>query len=140
MMTQQSPWHGWGYNGFRVGCPLPRFNGGFPALGIAPTQLGLGACNLHPHNFYMQALTDAGLPGLALFAALAICWLWALAAGLWRRPEPLRLGLFIAVLTFLWPIGSFDEFPTLYMLGWMFFLLGFGLALRGNPSTLERNG
>ena len=129
VMAQQSPWHGWGYNGFRVGCPLPRFGGGFPALGIAPTLIGLGACNLHPHNYYMQALTDAGFPGLILFAALGVAWLRALGAGLWRQPEALRLGLFIGALTFIWPIGSTDEFPTLYMPGWLFVLLGLGLAL-----------
>ncbi|MBB5374092.1 O-antigen ligase family protein [Acidocella aromatica] len=128
-MTLQSPWHGWGYNGFRTACSLPRFDGGFPSLGIAPTQLGLGACNLHPHNYYMQALTDSGFPGLLLFVAMALSWLRALGTGLWHQPEPLRLGLFIAVLTYLWPIGSTDAFPTLYMLGWLFLLLGFGLAL-----------
>lgn len=129
-MSLQSPWHGRGYNGFRVDCPLPRFGHGFPALGIAPTELWLGACNLHPHNYYIQSLTDAGIPGLLLFTALAVAWSRALATGLFRQPEPLRLGLFIAVLTYLWPIGSTDEFPTLYMLGWLFFMVGFGLACR----------
>ncbi len=129
VMALQSPWHGWGYNGFRIDCPLPRFDSSLPTLGIPPTQLGLGACNLHPHNYYMQALTDSGFPGLLLFLAMALSWLRALAAGLWRQPAPLRLGLFIAVLTYLWPIGSTDAFPILYMLGWLFLMLGFGLAL-----------
>ena len=137
VMGMQSPWHGWGYNGFRVDCPLPRFNGGLPTLGVAPTQLGLGACNLHPHNFYAQAFTDAGIPGLLLFIALVLAWLRALTTRLFRQPEPLRVGLFIAVFTFLWPIGSSDEFPTLYMLGWMIYLLGFGLALRDGTRSLN---
>lgn len=127
-MGLASPWHGWGYNGFRAFCPEDRFSGGFPALGIAPTKLALGACNLHPHNFYMQAFADAGVPGLVLFAALNLCWLAALLRGLWRRPDPLRLGLFIGVLTFAWPITSTDAFPTLYMSGWLFLLLGLGLS------------
>jgi O-antigen ligase len=137
-MTAQSAWHGWGYNGFRALCPQPRFAKGFPAFGIAPTQLGLGACNLHPHNNYIQALVDAGISGLILFCALVLAWLTPLLAGLWRTPHPQRLGLFIAVLTYVWPMASTDEFPTLYMLGWLFLLLGFGMALAPPPSVAHR--
>ncbi|MBU6419808.1 MAG: O-antigen ligase family protein [Proteobacteria bacterium] len=130
LMGVQSPWHGWGYNGFRELCPEPRFNGGIPALNIPPTQLALGACNLHPHNYYIQSFTDAGVPGLVLFVLLAFWWLKDMAAGLWRQRAPMQVALFIAVVTYLWPIGSTDEFPTLYMLGWLFFLLGLGLAMK----------
>jgi O-antigen ligase len=128
VMGLQSPWHGWGYNGFREDCPQPRFDGGLPALHIPPTQLRLGACNLHPHNYYIQSFTDAGLPGLVLFMLLAIWWLKDLAAGLWRNRSPRQISVLAGVATFLWPIGSTDEFPTLYILGWFFFLLGLGLA------------
>ena len=130
VMGLQSFWHGWGYNGFRELCPAPRFAGGLPALGIAPTKLSLGACNLHPHNYYVQAFVDAGLPGLILFSLMALSWMVAMARDLFRSPEPLRVALFVSVLTFTWPLGSTDEFPTLYMLGWMFLIMGFGLALR----------
>ena len=130
VMGLQSPWHGWGYNGFREDCPQPRFDGGLPALHIPSTQLGLGACNLHPHNYYIQSFTDAGLPGLVLFMLLAFWWLKDLAAGLWRHRSPRQISVLAGVATFLWPIGSTDEFPTLYILGWFFFLLGLGLALK----------
>lgn len=130
VMGLQSPWHGWGYNGFRVLCPQARFGGGLPALGIAPTALGLGACNLHPHNFYFQAFVDAGVPGVVLFVAMVAVWLRTLARGLWGRVEPLRAGLLIAVVTFVWPLGSADEFPILYMSGWLFFVFGLALAAR----------
>jgi len=133
VMGLQSPWHGWGYNGFREICPQPRFDPGLPVLGIAPTTLALGACNLHPQNYYVQAFTDAGWPGLVLFVALILAWTKALGAGLLKNPEPLRVGLFIGVLTFTWPLASTDEFPTLYMLGWMFLLLGLGLACARRP-------
>ncbi len=126
-MGLNSPWHGWGYNGFRAFCPQPRFATGF---GLPPTQLSLGACNLHPHNYYLQAFTDAGFPGLFLFIILNAIWLFNLFRGLPRNPDAWRAGLFIAALTFAWPFGSTDEFPTLYMPGWMFLILGLGLALR----------
>jgi hypothetical protein len=142
VMGLQSPWHGWGYNGFRAFCPAPQFSAGLPALGIAPTSLALAACNLHPQNYYIQAFCEAGFPGLLLFAAMNLIWLQKLAAGLWRTKNPLRVGLFIGVLTFSWPLASTDAFPALYMLGWFFFLLGLGLALahiNENASITETN-
>jgi O-antigen ligase len=129
IMGLQSPWHGWGYNGFRAFCPLPQFTAGLPALGIPPTSLQLAACNLHPHNFYLQALADAGFPGLALFTIMMLTILITLAKNLWRNPSPLRVGLFAFAITFAWPLASTDEFPSLYMAGWLFFALGLGFAL-----------
>ncbi|HVE21358.1 MAG TPA: O-antigen ligase family protein [Acidocella sp.] len=135
VMGLQSPWHGWGYNGFRELCPAPRFDAGLPALGIAPTQRALGACNLHPHNYYVQAFVDAGVPGLILFVLMALSWMVVLGRNLFRAPEPLRVGLFVSALTFTWPLGSTDEFPALYMVGWLFFILGLGFSLRPRPAA-----
>jgi hypothetical protein len=140
IMGLASPWHGWGYNGFREFCPQERFGGGIPALHIPPTQIGLGACNLHPHNFYLQALTDAGLPGLALFIILNLTWLAAAWRGIWRQRDALRVALFIGVATFVWPIASTDEYPTLYASGWFFLMLGLSLAvpyMKPNSTELE---
>ncbi len=128
VMGLDSPWHGLGYRGYRASCLAPRFNTGLPWLGIGPTSRWLGACNRHPQNYYLQALTDSGFPGLLLFSALMGYWCWAAARFLRRQPDPLRVGLFAAVLTFAWPIASTDEFPTLYMLGWFFLILGFALS------------
>jgi O-antigen ligase len=127
-MVFYSPWHGYGFDGFRTLCPLPLFSLGLPGYGLAPTQPGL-ACNLHPHNFYLQALTDAGLPGLSLFTAMNLAWLLALGRGLRQNPDPLRVGLFAGVLTFAWPLASTDNFATLPHAGWLFLLLGLGLAM-----------
>ncbi len=124
VMGLQSPWHGYGYNGFRYFCTAPRFDGGIPALGLAPTQRALAACNLHPHNFYLQAFEESGVPGLALFCLMNIVWLMALFA----RRNAVGIGLFIGVLTYAWPLASTDDFPTLYEPGWLFFILGLGLA------------
>lgn len=130
-MGMQSPLHGWGYRSYRDLCNEPRFNTGLPALHIPPTQATLGACNLHPQNFYIQAFSDAGLPGLILFTALMLYWSWLAARGLWRNPDPVRVGLFIGVINYTWPIASTDEFPSLYMLGWFFFFVGLSLACTG---------
>jgi len=133
VMGLDSPWRGWGYNGFRTFCPAPQFDAGLPALGIAPTSTAMFACNLHPHNFYLQAFEESGFPGLALFTLMNLLWLVAL------RPKPARdpvlVGLFIGVLTYAWPIASTDAFPTLYEPGWLFVILGLGLAHARAMST-----
>jgi len=128
VMGLQSPWHGWGYRGYRAACTAPRFNAGLPALHLPPTQLSLFACIQHPQNFYIQAFSDAGAPGLLLFISLMFYWTFLAARALWRNPDPVRVGLLIGVINYTWPFASTDEFPTLYMLGWFFFFIGFSLA------------
>ena len=68
------------------------------------------------------------MPGLILFCILAFAWLRPLAAGLWRDPDPLRVGLFAAILIQLWPLASTSAFTSMPMGGWFFLLLGFAMA------------
>jgi O-antigen ligase len=134
-MGLQSPWHGFGYNAFRTFCADPRFDPAVPRLHLPPTSVAMNACNLHPHNFYLQAFEESGLPGLTLFILVNLLWLAALFKNLRATPDPLRIGLFIAVLTYAWPIASTDAFPTLYEPGWLFFILGLGLACATTTSN-----
>src|SRR5437763_15990549 len=65
VIAEQHPWNGRGFDGFRTGCPLPRY--GESALEAARAHFAIAdVCAPHPHNFYLQALTDAGIPGLLL--------------------------------------------------------------------------
>ena len=123
----QHPVFGTGGDGFRYACPLPRYFA--PSLdGRLPDDGGAAICQGHPHNFYAEALVDGGFVGLALFSALAVAWLLPLARGLWRDPDPLRVGLFAAAVIQLWPIASTSAFVSMPMGGWFFFLLGWGMA------------
>jgi O-antigen ligase len=129
-ITEQHPWIGRGYDGFRTGCADPRyFHGWTWPTNPADDGGGLAGCNIHPHNHYLQAATDSGLPGLALFSALVITWLTILGRGLWRDPEPLRVGLFVATLIQQWPLASTSNAFAIELGGLSFLLLGFGLAL-----------
>jgi hypothetical protein len=124
---EQHPLTGRGFDGFRTGCPVPRyFRPSFD--GSQPDGGGVAICAQHPHNFYAQALDEGGVPGLVLFAVLAIAWLALLGRGLWREPRPLRVGLFASVLIQLWPFASTSAFTSMPMGGWFFLLLGWGLA------------
>lgn len=129
-IAEQHPWTGRGYDGFQTGCPDPRYFQGWhwpgePAIGDGG---GAGMCVTHPHSLYLQAVTDAGLPGLALFSALIGVWLWRLGRGLLQHPSPLRVGLFAAFLIQAWPVASTSPLISLPIGGWFFLLLGFGLA------------
>ena len=119
-----SPLFGTGFDGFRRHCEDPVF---FHGWGGGDGG-GAAMCVQHPHNFYLQALVEAGIPGLLLFTALAGAWLATLFRGLWRDPDPLRVGLFVAALIQLWPVASTTAFTSMPLSGWFFVLLGLGLA------------
>jgi hypothetical protein len=126
-ITEQHPFLGRGFNGFRVGCPFPRYYVGWTDK---PGDTGGGAiiCKQHPHNFYTQASTDGGYPGLVLFSLMVLAWLRDMGRGLWRNPDAVRVGLFAAALIHLWPISSTSAFTSLPVSGYFFVILGWGLA------------
>ncbi len=135
-MAGQHPWTGLGFNGFQLNCADPRYHHGWH-WPENPADDGGGAamCVTHPHSFYLQALTDAGLPGLLGFSLLAALWLRRLATGLWRAPDPLRAGLFVAALIQVWPVSTTSPLVSLPMGGWFFLVLGFGLAAADRVPT-----
>jgi O-antigen ligase len=124
---RQNPLTGMGFNGFETGCPIPAyFRPSFD--GSQPDGGGAVICWHHPHNHYLQALDDGGFIGLALFAAMSFAWLVPLGRGLWRDPDPLRVGLFAAIFIQLWPIQSTSAFTSMPIGGWFFLLLGWAMA------------
>ena len=130
IIAADHPVFGQGAMGFRTVCPDPIY---FHGWSRAPEhrQDGGGAaiCNIHPHNHYLEAVTDAGLPGLLLFSALILAWLIALLRGLGPDPDPLRVGLFVAALIQEWPLASASGFAAVEIGGFFFLLLGYGLAV-----------
>ena len=152
-MATQHPWHGRGFAAFRTGCEEARYF--VPLLDSqAQDAGGAGICVTHAHNFFLEALTDAGWPGLALFSTFALAVLFTLfpslraarsnppatgpaVGGLPRRYAPrndgegreaLLTGLFIAALLHLWPMSASNAFTNPFMGAWFALLLGWGLA------------
>jgi hypothetical protein len=122
-----NPLTGLGMNGFRHGCPEPRyFRPSFD--GKQADGGGAEICWHHPHNYYLEALDDGGFVGLALFCAQAVAWLATMGSALRREPRPVLVGLFAAAVIQLWPIASTTGFYTLPVAGWSFLLLGWGMA------------
>jgi hypothetical protein len=123
----RNPATGMGFDGFNTGCPRPAyFRPTFD--GSQPDGGGATICWDHPHNHYLQALDDGGFVGLALFCAMAIAWLVPLGSGLWRDPDPMRVGLFAAIFIQVWPIQSTTAFTSMPVGGWFFLLLGWAMA------------
>jgi hypothetical protein len=123
----RNPLTGMGMDGFRYGCPEPRyFRPSFD--GKQADGGGAGFCWHHPHNYYLEALDNGGFVGLALFCALAVAWLATMGSALRREPRPVLVGLFAAAVIQLWPIASTTGFYTLPVAGWSFLLLGWGMA------------
>jgi O-antigen ligase len=126
-MTETHPWFGLGFDGFRAYCADPAYFHGVAWLGISDGQSGgLDGCNIHPHNYFLEFATTSGLPGLALFAALAVLWLARLFP---RQPDPLRVALFATALTALWPLAATNAFFVADTAGWTFLTIGWGLAM-----------
>jgi len=118
------PGTGAGFDAFRRLCSDPAYFQGWHG----DDGGGAAICVQHPHNHYLQAFTESGVPGLLLFCALILAWLRGVGRGLWRDPDPLRVSLFVAVLIQEWPIASTSAFSSMPLSGWFFLLLGFGLA------------
>ena len=118
------PVTGAGFDAFRRLCGDPAYFQGWHGGDGG----GAAICVQHPHNHYLQAFTESGIPGLLLFCALVLAWLRGVGRGLWRDPDPLRVGLFAAVLIQEWPIASASAFSSMPLSGWFFLLAGFGLA------------
>lgn len=129
IMILNHPILGLGMDGFRHFCHL-NLQSNAPALvGLAPLEspAPLG-CNIHPHNYYLQIATTAGLPGLFAFCALVFFWLHA---G-WQRLNPIQhprqAMLLVMCCTVLWPITSTSAFFTFPTAGWIFLFAGWLLA------------
>ncbi|HYZ64075.1 MAG TPA: O-antigen ligase family protein [Acetobacteraceae bacterium] len=123
-IVRDRPLFGAGFGGFRRLCEDPRYFEGWQG----DDGGGAAICVQHPHNYYLQALVEGGIPGLLLFSCLAFAWLQTVGAGLLTRPEPLRVGLFVAALVQLWPIASSTDWVSMPLAGWFFLQLGLALA------------
>ncbi|NHN86007.1 O-antigen ligase family protein [Acetobacter musti] len=147
-MVEAHPFLGLGFDGFRLHCLDPSYLHDMPLLGIpyvAPPESG---CNLHPHNYYLQVATAAGLPGLLLFVLMALSWLRIVVRphlpvpGVERMartsetvpPTPENAMLLVALCVQLWPLASTSALFSVPPAGWLFLTAGWALAAAGAGS------
>ena len=103
-IAEQHPLFGVGARHFRVHCPMERY-------GPVDEASLVMRCNLHPHNYLLEWLSEFGLVGIGLFFAMVACWL----GKVWRlfpayRRDPVFTGITLALLLRLWPLASTTSF------------------------------
>ncbi|MCW4591633.1 O-antigen ligase family protein [Gluconacetobacter entanii] len=141
VMVSDHPLVGMGYDGFRINCPNPIYFRGLPALGIADgPHGGAPGCNLHPHNYYIQVATMAGVPGMVLFCLLVIALLRPMARGLRAHMGVEQMVMCVLAFVIVWPLQSTSSFSTQPTAGWVFIALGWALAATRGGAGTERAG
>jgi O-antigen ligase len=141
-MVQAHPWTGFGFDGFRDHCMDMAFRNGSSWLPAADPSYALQqgwllkdsmndrvGCSLHPHNYWLQIATQAGLPGVLLFAVLVAGTLRQIWRGA-KGPDAVQaVCLFAAVFAIFWPIASSTTLFALPNAGWAFLTIGWGLGV-----------
>lgn len=128
-ITELHPWMGAGHDGFRALCNDPATILGLPGLGITPeAATSKDACNIHPHNFYLEAATAGGWPGMALFALAAASWIATAGQGIRGGRDAVATALFVQLVVALWPLASTNGYLSVPNVGWLFLVLGWALA------------
>ncbi|GBQ81449.1 hypothetical protein AA13595_0646 [Gluconacetobacter johannae DSM 13595] len=129
VMIRHHPWLGMGFDGFRDFCANPAYVHGLAPFGwpLAARDIASG-CNIHPHNFYLEVATTAGLLGLACFVVLVAMWLGRMMRALAPAEAPQQAMLFVTCCVLLWPVASNSALFTVRTAGWVFLMVGWGLA------------
>ena len=142
-MIQAHPWVGLGWDGFRNNCMNPSYLVGLVWLPVSDPTSPLG-CNIHPHNDWLLIATDAGIVGVGLFAALVVLWLKRIGGVIGAPASGRRAGLLVIIFVTMWPIASATSLFTVPNAGWIFLMIGWGLAearsgLAGGSEFLGRH-
>ncbi len=132
-MVAAHPWLGLGFDGFRSFCSDPAYRSRSLALGPDDGQGGTLGCDIHPHNYYLQVATAAGLPGLLLFVALIAVWLSRMVRALDPARDVPQATLAVACSVLFWPVASTTSLFTFDNAGWVFLLTGWALASSIQP-------
>ncbi|GAC1369484.1 MAG: hypothetical protein NVS3B3_01360 [Aquirhabdus sp.] len=118
ILWEQSPWVGIGTRYFNRGCEaLP--------LAMHPTE----GCEVHPHNIYLEWLSQNGVIGLALFLIVLFLIFRVLWRGLDFKNNLLQSAVvFVAPIMVFWPLTSSMSMQTNNYAGLVWLLLGWALA------------
>lgn len=114
-----APWTGWGQDGFRAAC----------------AALARGDCASHPHNVYLEAAVEAGLPGLLLFLSFSALAFVAIAPGLWRQGGPEGRGLLLSLVLAALAVGVLKSAASIHQAGPVALLAGWALAAARRPTS-----
>ncbi|MCP1257804.1 O-antigen ligase family protein [Acetobacter lambici] len=140
-MVHAHPLLGVGYNGFRAHCAETTYVYGIPQFAhlVAGQEIATG-CNIHPHNIYLEIATTAGLAGLLLFVCTVLIWWKTLFLAALASKELMPSMLFITLCMLFWPLASTSSLFTERTAGWVFLMVGWGLAQARATSGTQSTG
>ncbi len=135
-MVHAHPLLGLGFNGFRRHCAEATYFYGVPQFahftaGLDPAT----GCNIHPHNIYLEIATLSGLLGLFVFVCMVFCWLKTVLRAARTSTDLMPSMLFITLCMLFWPLASTSSLFTERTAGWVFLMVGWGLALARTTGT-----
>lgn len=124
-IAKDHPFFGVGLRQFREVCPDARYG--------SPENVAQ-RCNLHPHNIYLEWLSESGAIGLLLFVIMIIqICLQMLRTYPTLRADPVFLGLLITLLIRFWPLSSSTSFFAAWSAVPMWLMVGWAMALCQRP-------
>jgi O-antigen ligase len=126
-MIQAHPLLGLGWDGYRDHCMQPEYLRGVSWVPVSDPASELG-CSIHPHNYWLQVGTNAGVPGILLLMAFGAVLLLRVRGNAAALANDRRAGVLVILFVMLWPIASATSFFTVPNAGWIFLMIGWGLA------------
>lgn len=119
-MITDNPIFGVGARHFRIACPNP-------AYGATDAETLAIRCNLHPHNAYLEWLTEGGILGLCFIIGMLFTWCKHITQQYKTHAHSsLWLGIIIGLFIRLWPLSTgvslyvgWSAVPFWLLAGWM---------------------
>jgi O-antigen ligase len=119
-MIDAHPIVGVGARHFRIACPQPDY-------GAMDKAILAWRCNLHPHQFYLEWLSEGGIIGLGLVVLMLGFWIkHGIRCYRTYHQQGLWLGVVTALLLRLWPLSTgvsmfvgWSAVPFWLLAGWM---------------------
>ncbi len=128
VMMADNPWIGLGFDGFRDFCASPVYFHDLARIGITNANIGAAACNIHPHNYYLEVGTMAGVTGLLAFGTMVVLWLVRIARAVRPGGDAMQAMLLVTLCVIFWPLASTSSLFTFDTAGWAILAAGWGLA------------
>ena len=134
-------WHmnkfiGGGVRAFRFNCPK-REN---IYVGPTPEASERGTCNTHPHNYYLEILTELGLVGLIMFLLIIskIVWFYVFKGSLFKNyiiPRKIEVPFFMLFFAEIFPFKTSGSFFASFNATFFFIVLAVTVALINKRKT-----
>lgn len=108
------PYFGTGHKTFRIACDKVEIK--------SKIKTNVPGCSTHPHNTYLEILSDFGLFGIMVFLISIIILLYKFIKN--GSHQNYAIGFFASFITIIWPISSSGNFFNNRVALMNFFILG----------------